>query len=413
MPLKKFTSNDIFYNTIKTYPSIQIDVHGSKTFYQNVSNISGAFTASVPCVPTGDISLYELNVDRNASNTGYIFPFLVKNGTLSNFKTISTSEFSEGFQYGDTLTGSYPLSASISREYWSAGAGMIVTTPSGFVVTAGNPRRHLYSLENTLNYYKFLSQQYAFSSSLGDKESQRVSLISIPSIFYGTSIKKGTVDLKFYISGTLIGRLQDSKQNGELIQTAGTAYAQSQGSGSTAGVVLYNEGFLLLTGSWDLEDGTTRDYEGLTSAVPSQWLYFGAGLGGYETPSGAPIEDTALPSASFTMEFSGTQNIPTVTMFAHADKGEYNYSNNPTYVLHDQPMAPITGTYTYIEPELNIKNTVKTPYPDPTGSFEKVTYITKVGIYDKMGNLIGIASTSKPVKKIEKVDYTFKLKLDF
>ena len=69
MPLKKFTSNDIFYNTIKTYPTIQIDVYDSKTYYQNVSEISGAFTGSVPNAPTGYISLYEMNVDRNASQT--------------------------------------------------------------------------------------------------------------------------------------------------------------------------------------------------------------------------------------------------------------------------------------------------------------------------------------------------------
>jgi hypothetical protein len=100
-------------------------------------------------------------------------------------------------------------------------------------------------------------------------------------------------------------------------------------------------------------------------------------------------------------------------MFAHADKGEFNYSNNPTYVLHSQSMNPISGAYSYIEPDLTIKNTVETPYADPTGSFRKVTYISKVGIYDDMGNLIGVAAVSTPVKKTEDVDYTFKLKLDF
>ena len=275
MPLKKFVDNDIFYNTIKTFPSIQIDVYGSRTYYQNENSISGAFTGSVPCIPTGDISLYELNVDRNRPETGFIRPFIVKNGTLSNFKTISTSEFVEGFQYGDILSGSYPLSASISREYWGQGVGMIITG----VPLAGHTRRHIYALQNTLDYYQFLSRDYAFSSSLGDKESQELSLISVPSIFYGSSIKKGTVDLKFYISGSLVGQLRDSKQNGELIQVAGSSYAQTQGSGSTAGVVLYNEGFILLTGSWFLENPATtplRNYIGdITDLKRSAWKYFG------------------------------------------------------------------------------------------------------------------------------------------
>ncbi|MAG86131.1 MAG: hypothetical protein CMB97_01815 [Flavobacteriaceae bacterium] len=408
MPLKKFTSNDIFYNTIKTYPAIQIDVYGSKTYYQNATQISGAFTASVPCIPPGNISLYELNVDRNEAQTGLIYPFLVKNGTLSNFKTISTSEFANDFGYGDTLTGSYPLSASISREYWPTGVGM----PGG----SDHSRAHVFALQNTLNYYQYLSKEYLF----GDKGSQELSLISIPSIFYGTTIKKGSVDLKFYISGSLIGQLQDIKQNGELIQVTGSAFAQSQGSGSCAGVVLYNEGFLVLTGSWPLETGVARDYRGDSPTLyTSSWVYFGAGLGGCEVvptiPPGAcqSLPGDAIPEVNFRMDFKGTQNIPTVTMFAHADKGEFNYSNNPTYILHSQSMVPTTGAYTYLEPQLDIKNTVESPYPDPTGSFKKVTYISKIGIYDEMGNLIGIAGTSTPVKKTEGVDYTFKLKLDF
>jgi len=404
MPLKKFTSNDIFYNTIKTHPSVQIDVYDSKTYYQNVSEISGAFTSSTPNAPTGYISLYEMNVDRNEEQTGLIYPFIVKNGTLSNFKTISTSEFVGGFQYGDTLTGSYPLLASISREYWQPGAG----TPSG---PGTNSRAHVWALQNILNYNAFSSRHYAYSSSLGDKGDQELSLISIPSIFYGSSIQKGTVDLKFYISGTLIGRLQDSTQNGELIQTDGTAYAQSQGSGSCAGVVLYGQGFIILTGSWNL--GLDNAAYGGGGGVLPTWIYFAAGIGGPESDSGGPIDPGQIPSASFTMNFNGTQNVPTVTMFAHADKGEFNYSNNPTYVLHSQSMTPTTGAYFYIEPELDIKNTALSPYPDPTGSFKKITYISKVGLYDDQGNLIGIASTSTPVKKTEDVDYTFKLKLDF
>ena len=43
--------------------------------------------------------------------------------------------------------------------------------------------------ENTLDFYTVLSPHYAYSSSFGDKERQHLNLISIPSIFYGSSIK--------------------------------------------------------------------------------------------------------------------------------------------------------------------------------------------------------------------------------
>ena len=59
-----------------------------------------------------------------------------------------------------------------------------------------------------------------------------------------------------------------------------------------------------------------------------------------------------------------------------------------------------------------IKNVVSSAYNDPTGSFEKTTYISKVAIYDAQKNLIGIAKTATPIRKTVERDFTFKLKLD-
>jgi len=101
-------------------------------------------------------------------------------------------------------------------------------------------------------------------------------------------------------------------------------------------------------------------------------------------------------------------------MMAHAPVGQFNHSNNLTYIEYDQSTAltPETGTYQYIENDLVIKNVVSSSYADPTGSFEKTTYISKVGIYDDHKNLIGVASLATPVKKTQDREYTFKLKLD-
>jgi hypothetical protein len=389
MPYKKFEQNDRFNNVVKTYPKVRFDIYDSKLYYQNRSQISGAFTGSTPNVDTGFISLYELNVDRNESQTGLIYPFVTKQGTLSNFKTISTSEFNGDFVYGSTLSGTYPLSSSISREYF----------PSGFI-----SRPHIQALKNTLNFYTKLSDHYAYSSSLGDKATQEMNLISIPSIFYGSSIKKGSVNLKFYISGSLIGELQDYNQNGELIQVGPSG---STGSGSVAGVVLYGEGFILLTGSWALEDGVARNYlDDLTNLQTSSWINYAVGAND-GIPSGL------IPSSSYNMEFNGTNYIPTLTLLAHADRGELNHSNNPTYLSYEPSASYQTSSFSVTEPERGIKNVVSSSYPDPEPSFEKTTYITKVGIYDENKNLIGIASVAKPAKKVADRNYTFKLKLDF
>jgi hypothetical protein len=60
-----------------------------------------------------------------------------------------------------------------------------------------------------------------------------------------------------------------------------------------------------------------------------------------------------------------------------------------------------------------IKNIASSSYKTHKESFEKTTYISKIGLYDKDKNLIAVAKLANPVKKTEEREYTFKLKLDF
>jgi hypothetical protein len=363
-------------------------------------------------VSVGSISLYELNVDRyddghtfNSDGEGgtktKIFPFVTKDGNLTSIGTVTQNSFNSSFQYGDMITGSYPMSASIVREFFDTNHGTDSTTGS-----------HIIALKNTLNYYTPLSNHYAFTSSAleaeWDKGVQEINLISIPSIFYRSSIKKGSVDLKFYISGTLAARAQDIYQNGNLIQTTGSAYAQDNGSGSVAGVVLYNEGFILLTGSWDI---TSQNYDfGPGGAKKGTWVDFSVGA----NDGNSTAADALTTSASFHINFKGTNPIPTLTMLARAPKGQLNHSNNPTFKTYASASNfAATSAFGYLEPtETQIKNTISSSFCDYSASFAKQTFISKIGIYDKNRNLIAVANLAKPVKKLEDRDYTFKLKLD-
>ncbi len=389
-----FKQNDTFYNRIETHPYVQFYINDSKIFYNNKQERAGVRASNVKMVPVGSISLYELNIDRPSDSV--IYPFITKDGSRTAFRTVSTTAFNQ-FQYGDTITGSYPLSASISRDYLAGGTVDVVGT------TVNKP--NLFALKNTLNYYKYLSRHYEYSSSFysWDKGQQNMSFISIPSIFYGSSIAKGSVNLKFYITGTLAAECADIRKNGELIQTTGDA---QNGSGSVAGVVLYNEGFILLTGSWNIS-GHQEDYVLGGGNTTAKWIYFGT-TGSYPTHN--------VPSSSFDMSFQGTNYVPVLTMLAHAPKGELNYSSNPTYIKYGETQEifkPSSGRFKYKESDsIIIKNTVSSSYVDPTGSFEKQTFISRIGIYDKDKNLIGVAKVANPVKKTEDREFTFKLKLD-
>ena len=105
-------------------------------------------------------------------------------------------------------------------------------------------------------------------------------------------------------------------------------------------------------------------------------------------------------------------------MFAHADQGELNNSSNPTFIdfddRNDNEEEVTLSANRYVEDtELTISNVVKSEHSNASGSFEKTTYISKIGIYDEDKNLIGIAKLATPIKKTESRSYTFKMKLDF
>ena len=450
----KFKSSDKAINLVKTFPKASFAFYGGNSYYNNQYSLSGAFTSSILSAPSGYISLYEQSVDRDGTINfndsellnaqvkdpfGYVVSaedplsldptefyignnptysvFKVKDGTRINFKTVSKAEFNttEG---GKPLFSTYPLTASLQKHYYPEAAPRYSasyldlgpdTDPAATIddLPVTGSVTYLYALKNTMNYYSVVSQNYQFSSSVRDLGASgsspgatEVGLVTIPSIFYGDNIHKGTVNLKFYVTGTLIGELQDINRNGDLVQIGPQS---SLGSGSVGGVVLYKEGFIVLTGSWDLSSGEHTENYGTTTNVPS-WVTFAQTIS-----SSAPV---AL-SSSWALDFSGSHKVPTMTLFAHAKKGDLNHSNNPTYVSKDTQILLSSGSEGYTQNrEATIANVVSSSFPDPTGSFLKTTYISKIGIYDKNKNLIGIAKLAKPVKKTPTRDFTFKIKMD-
>ena len=383
MPFQKFDQNDIFYNRIQTHPQINFIIYNTNIYYNNKPRVSGSFVNNAGMVPTGYISLYELNIDRKSDNL--IYPFVTKDGSLYSFNTTSTQKFNTDFLYGDQITGSYPLSASISSDRYAQ----------------GQSRKYIEALRTALDNYQILSPAYAYSSSMGDKGDQLLRLVSIPSIFYGSSIQKGSVSCKFYVSGTLISELRDNMRNGELRQISSSTDGSTEtASGSIAGVVLYDQGFLILTGSWPLSSHTEPYYSGLTEPTWTDFSTTGSGI----------------PSSSFALNFSGTNYVPTITMLAQAPASKINFSNNPTAITHNTNISSTSslGVTSYVEVnKLPIKNIVSGAWSDPEPAFKRTVYINYVGIYDEKRNLIGIAKMANPVRKRNTDDFTFKLKLDF
>jgi hypothetical protein len=108
---------------------------------------------------------------------------------------------------------------------------------------------------------------------------------------------------------------------------------------------------------------------------------------------------TALYSAGNTydkpMKVRKSELIPTTQYYVRVQNGNYNYTNNPTFVSN--------GT------DGLTRGTIKIPElrTNPT------TYITTVGLYDSANELVAVAKLSQPVPKSFDNEYLLKVNLAY
>ena len=111
MPKKKFGPDDIFYNTVKTYPQYTLDYKLNEAYINNRQTQGNR-------VRSGSVSLYEINVDRPLG-TDLVFPFITKGENVNDFAFSNTGDAESipnyvQIQVGTDITSSYPLLISTS-----------------------------------------------------------------------------------------------------------------------------------------------------------------------------------------------------------------------------------------------------------------------------------------------------------
>jgi len=459
MALFKFDDNDVFINTLESYPECRFYMVSGTVYIDNHPNISGsASDKTIFHVPNGHIALHEKNINRPSGSIVYsiiksnsdgptfnddhspddgieqfrvesvrvsetdptgslIRPFVVRDGVKTSLKTFKNSNYNVLFEAGDLVEGVYTMSSSISAYVYddeTPRQSRIIAGKKSFAVGQGNTTFTTYfTIENALSASAFKSPHFKMKTTaplpVRDLKEAEISVVTIPSIFYGKKIKPGSVELNYYVSGSLIGTVKDRGYNGELIQTFITSSSPLDYSGSVAGIVLYTEGIIILTGSYQMGADNSIEYiehDGTGTDSINKWSHFGAGLNQTLPPT--------LASASYEVKFQGTTETPTLMMMAHARYGELNWSNNPTFVDSTSPYLGVysSNAYNYSEQDVLVSNVTDTKFQQYTPEKKRETYITKVAIYDDKRNLIGIASVANPVRKTEDRQYTFKLKLD-
>jgi hypothetical protein len=408
--MKKFTYNDIFYNTLLASPKYVIAMQSGSLRINDQINQNQEYSSSL-----------------NAIEYGGTYNYLGYTGSLAH-----TSSIGRSFIYAPLQVWNYQYTQYSDVTKISA----IKNSLADYKRENNFADINYYLLYNGIPNLKYQTgQAIDITDSVSRanyfiRPSCSINLLEIPRDFYGNYVKPGSVQLNMYVSGVLAASAIDSQNNGKLIQSYGGT------TGSVVGSVLYDHGLILLTGSESLSNQQAPYIQPLSNYTSSaspigdylKWIYFGSY---YATTSSAP-------ETKYELIFEGANFIPTLTMMCHAEKNELYWSNNSTFIENGQgdeifngqstSSTDLTGSTYYSDegsiliPSLSvvkeskvvtIKNTISSSFVHYSASYEPQVFISQIGIYDDEKNLIGIAKLANPVRKTKDLDYTFKLKLDF
>ena len=291
--------------------------------------------------------------------------------------------------------------------------------------------------------------------------SDTIQVISIPQLQYGEQMKKGTIELTDL--DNVVSYVDDSW--GNIVGVDPTYYFISYDA-ETA-IMLFTDGSTQYTATvsyFDVNTGiaiftlfgitdtyyvvridfqtneltTTVDllFEGLDlQAIPNGNVFYDEGL---------IVLTSEVPFNNYSLSYKSTQTIYEMEVLITANKGEFNYSQNPSAVTvttgsaeYDFAVTGITNTkpagLVRIKDIANI--TQKTAYygtfnsgsselatgswddyavsasVDPTGSY-LTTYITTIGLYDASGSMVGVAKLPQAIKKLPDHNVNFIVRLD-
>jgi hypothetical protein len=137
------------------------------------------------------------------------------------------------------------------------------------------------------------------------------------------------------------------------------------------GVVILNDAVLNASASFNTVTGSNI-------AGDNAWKLFSS------------ISGAMASSVNYSMQARNIETITSTHYFVRVKNGEYNFSNNPTF---------ITGSVG--------------EFSQPTFIGDPKTYLTTIGMYNDRQELLAVAKLSQPIQKSFSIETLIKVKLDF
>lgn len=219
-----------------------------------------------------------------------------------------------------------------------------------------------------------------------DEVMKEVVFVNLSRLLTKDQIKKGSVSLTVGtgtwadpFSGTKTFVDDEASNTGGTLSTVGGEYGILTGSDGVGGIVFYQAGVMVLTGS--IWEGVTDYYEeGVNSYDFDEALVSGSISGSAD----------AFRHRMQNLQFNNTTEINSTVYFCRAPHNKFNYSNNPTYT---------SGS------SIVVKNNDRSNPP--------ISYVTTVGLYNSQNELLAVAKLSEPLRKDPTNELTLRVRLDY
>ena len=363
--------------------------------------------------------------EQTAANGRIFTSFNAAQDIVENQVTLVTS----GLFSGNAATMSAAYTGSIQSEaskgyYYDVWNGTTATAESQFSVTYGHrkgsgssaagtlndsPARAIYSQyrllllnpgDTTFTFGDGVSSDSIYALNFNrarikdklDPGNWQLSLAALSGSFFANNVHTGSAVKS--LNTSFISLIDDSGQTQqENLSTAGRVYNIVSGS-ITGGVfntsapkyygLAYPDmGILILNGLALDASASFNTVTGSNVAGDNAWKL-------YTSISGAMQYGRTFSVSELAFAGRNEETITSTHFFVRVKNGEYNFSNNPSFV---------TGSFGDLAQATFIN--------DPK------TYITTVGMYNNRQELLAVAKLSKPILKSFSSEALIKVKLDF
>lgn len=256
------------------------------------------------------------------------------------------------------------------------------------------------------------NEQFSFTSGSTTNVINEALFICFKRLFSRDQIKRETFAVQLFQTGTL---LTTQATNGVIYTDLSSSINKDLSFGGQVSAILNSANVSQQVGLLFIDRGiAVLDMSRIFSAQNTPTTYLTGTIDGISTSGQVPFTGSFnqfLASASIdnivdhiaTTRFSGSTqtamtfqnitNINSTLFFCRAAADEFNYSSNPTYTDANSRIVVIDE--------------------GQEESQRSFVFITGIGLYDALDNLLAVAKLSRPVLKDDERDITFKVRLDF